>query len=207
MTEDAHATRRGPSLDRLVRALRRSGVVGCPTEWNVMLLVGTADPDAIAAVSRLGAAEQCCVLLPDVHAASSLAETVPVAARVLAAQHWPGPLSIVFRNGAKWLERAQLAPDGKITLRVPGPSPALELVRALGRPLLAFAPREASETVRAVEELPEWIRGSLDGAMDGIAGGTPLTEVDVTGPAPVLVRAGAIQVNLDGNRQDSTKKL
>jgi L-threonylcarbamoyladenylate synthase len=60
---------------------------------------------------------------------------VPTEAEKLAAQFWPGPLSLVL-PAASTLD-SRLVVDGHISLRIAGPSPAAELVEAVGRPLTA----------------------------------------------------------------------
>lgn len=60
---------------------------------------------------------------------------VPTAAEKLAAEFWPGPLSLVLPAAATLDTR--LVVDGHISLRVAGPSAAADLVEAVGRPLTA----------------------------------------------------------------------
>src|SRR5690242_11249727 len=129
-----HASER----DAFVRILRAGGVIACPTETLQGLLADALDPAAVArvvALKRRGN-DPIALLVPDLAALDSLIEgELPAQARSLAETHWPGPLTLVLRARAG-LDPA-LALQGTIGVRVPGASPALDLVRAYGAPLTA----------------------------------------------------------------------
>ena len=118
--------------------LRAGGVVAIATESFFGLL---ADVESAAAVTALfslkprGADKGVPLLLPDVSSWTRLVEVVPPTAERLASAFWPGGLSIALpaRVGVD----ARIALGGSVAVRIPGPSPALDLVRAFGRPLTA----------------------------------------------------------------------
>jgi L-threonylcarbamoyladenylate synthase len=96
--------------------------------------------------------------------------------------------------------RPGLAPllvrDGKIGVRVPGPSPALDLVRAFAGPLTATSANRAghpplSSAAQARRSLGDGI-GAIVG--DRAPGGTPSTVLDVTVDPPETIREGALVV-------------
>src|SRR5688572_10195840 len=114
-----------------VEALRAGGVVACPTETQMGLLANALDAEAIARVSALKrrpAGEPIGLIAPNVESALSLVIEMTPLARELAEQHWPGPLTLVMR--ARDHVPAGVQKDGTVAIRVPGPSPALDLVRA-----------------------------------------------------------------------------
>jgi L-threonylcarbamoyladenylate synthase len=182
-------------LQRLVGLLAAGGVIACPTETLMGLLAAALDPDAVAHVCALkgrDVRQPIGVLVPDFAALSSVAIEIPALARTLAERHWPGPLTLLLRVRPGL--PAPLSMDGKIGVRVPGPSPALDLVRAFGAPLTATS---ANKTGRAAALSAEEARAAfpvgLAYVVPGAApGGLASTVVDATGREPVVLRAGAI---------------
>lgn len=188
-------------LQRLLSLLQAGGVIACPTETFVGLLAAALDATAVARVCTLkgrSALQPIGVLLPDFEAMASVALEIPELARRLAEQHWPGPLSLVLR--ARPGLPPALCKDGKISVRVPGASPALELVRAFGLPLTATSanlsgqvPACTAAQVRAAFPI------GLAAIVEGVApGGLPSTLLDVSGATPLVLRVGAIAVDALG---------
>lgn len=182
------------ALDDAVLVLRRGGVVACPTETLVGLLADANDAEAVETVLRIkgrGAERTIALLVPDLDAARALAELGPEA-EALALSHWPGPLTLVAR--ARAAVHPALVQDGKLGMRVPGPSPAAELVRRFGGPLTATSANLTGEpAVASSAELDPRVRVGVDLVLEGTSpGGPPSTVVDVSGVAPRVLRAGAI---------------
>jgi len=182
---------------RWVALLRAGGVIACPTETLVGLLADARNPAAVAEVCRLKgrASEQPIgVLIPELSALDALVLEVPERARALAARHWPGPLTLVLcaRPGLP----PALTRDGKLALRVPGPSPALELVRAFGGPLTATSANRTGEPAASDDIEARAIFGDeLAAIVPGAAvGGAASTIVDASGSELRLLRAGPIVI-------------
>lgn len=187
-------------LDRFVRVLRAGGVVACPTETLIGLLADARNAEAVARVVRLKGRPSGApigVLLPNPDAWSTVARDVPALGWALARAHWPGPLTLV--SWARDDLPAPLVQGGKVGARVPGPSPALDLVRAFGGPLTATSANLSGLPPAArQEDLPAALGPSLD-ALDavvpGAAPGTdPSTVVDVTEDPPRVIRQGALDI-------------
>lgn len=182
-------------VDRYVAVLARGGVVACATETLMGLLADALDPRAVARVVRLkGRAEDApmAVLLPDPDAWQRMAREVPPVGRRWAQAHWPGPLTMVTwaREGLP----APLVRDGKVGARVPGPSPAQDLVRAYGRPLTATSANRSGEQPAGDDVEARALFGdALDATVPGRPpGGTASTVVDITCEPPRVLRRGAI---------------
>ncbi len=180
-----------PALD----ALRRGGVVACPTETLVGLLADALDPRAVEAVANLKGRPKglpMALLVPSMASIAAIAEPLTGEALDLARRFFPGPLTLVVRA------RAGLSPwlvqDGTVGVRVPGPSPALDLVRAFGGPLTATSANRSGEpSVRSVAELPPELLSGLDAAVGGMSpGGAPSTIVDATRYPMRVLRHGAL---------------
>lgn len=184
-----------------VAVLRRGGVVACPTETLVGLLANALDAAAVAkvvAAKRRGAGEPIGVLVPDLATALKVLREIPAEARTLAEQHWPGPLTIVAYARAGLPEA--LLRDGKVGVRVPGPSPALDLCRAFGGPLTATSANVSGEpAARTSDEARAALGDAVDAYVPGQSPGGPASTVlDVTEVPFRVVRAGAIRVNSAG---------
>ncbi len=185
-------------LAALVQVLERGGVVACPTETWLGLLADADNEKAVERVAELkgrSADMPIALLLPNARAVAEVALAPSAAAQALMQAHWPGPLTILLK--AKPGLSPRLSRDGKVGVRVPGPSPAADLVRAFGRPLTATsANRTAEPPLRSADELPAALVEGLGGVAPGVSpGGAPSTLVDSTTTPMEILRAGAIEID------------
>jgi L-threonylcarbamoyladenylate synthase len=190
MATDAHA------WAAYVAVLRAGGVVACPTETLQGLLADAFSETAVAKVVQLKrrGPEPIALILPGWEALTQVAESCPEQAMELGRAHWPGPLTLLVRARAGL--PAQLVRDGLVGVRVPGASPALELVRAFAGPLTATSANlSGSPAARTASEVQAYFPSGLDAAVPGDApGGLPSTVVDATGPVLRVIRVGAISI-------------
>lgn len=181
-------------LDEAAREILAGGVVALPFERLFGLAARATDPDAARrtafAKGRSGAAA-ISVIVPDLAAAAEVAAALPPLAAGLAARHWPGPLTLLVPARAD-LPPALVGPSGLVGLRVPGPSPALELVRRVGFALTATsANRSGAADATCHDELLD-IEG-IDLVVPGRVPGPPgSTIVDASGAEPIIVRHGIL---------------
>jgi L-threonylcarbamoyladenylate synthase len=175
--------------------LRAGGVIACPTETLYGLLADARNPAAVARVIAIKQRGDSPIglLAPDL--SSVLAQCVlGEKARELASRHWPGPLSLVVRVR----DKHQLAPGivhrGTVSIRVPGPSAALELAQEFGNVLTATS---CNPSGSPAAETPEQVRAYFAEQVTivpGYASGLASTIVDATGDDPKVLRQGAIEV-------------
>ncbi len=174
--------------------LRHGGVLACATETLQGLLADALNPQAVQRVvqAKLRGPEPIALILPNMAALDLVASEVSEATRALAAQHWPGPLTLLVR--ALPSLAPELVRDGKVGVRIPGPSPALDLVRAFGGPLTATSANLSGQPAARTElEARGYFVNTVDGFVPGDApGGQPSTVVDATCNPPRIVRPGAI---------------
>lgn len=170
----------GRGIAAAVAILRAGGVVGFPTETVYGLAAGDA---AVPRVYELKGRSETKPLVLMGASAEFPGIPLPEAGAALAARHWPGPLTLVVPDGR----------GGSIGLRVPDHPVALALLEASG-PLWTTSANpsgepEALTAAEVAERLPR-----LDAVIDGgpAPGGVASTVVDVTGPEPRVLRAGAI---------------
>ena len=186
-------------LDRFLGVLHEGGVVACPTETWLGLLADARNEQAIERVAALKgrpADMPIALLLPDAAAVSEVALPPSPAAQALMDAHWPGPLTLLLHAQAQL--SARLVRDGKVGVRVPGPSPAAELVRAFGHALTATSANLSGEPpLRSAAELPTELARGLGASVPGVSpGGAPSTLLDATTSPMALLRDGPIVLDL-----------
>jgi L-threonylcarbamoyladenylate synthase len=130
-------------------------------------------------------------------AASAFRHVVPNdAARRLAAEFWPGPLTLVLPRRAD-CPVALLAGAGLETLavRVPDHPTALALLRAVDRPVAApSANRSGQVSPTTAGHVMEGLGGRIAAVLDSgpCRVGVESTVLDLSGPRPVLLRPGGV---------------
>ncbi|MCE2737895.1 MAG: threonylcarbamoyl-AMP synthase [Rhodobacter sp.] len=191
-----------PTPDGIAQAadlLRKGGLVAFPTE-TVYGLGGDARSDR--AVARIFGAKgrphfnPLIVHLPDAAAARGLA-VFDARADALAAQFWPGPLTLVLPlragSGLSGLVTAGLP---TVALRVPAHPVARALLQVFGGPLAAPSanPSGRVSPTRAAHVI-EGLGGRIDAVIDGgpCAVGVESTIVGLDGAARLL-RPGGVPV-------------
>jgi tRNA threonylcarbamoyl adenosine modification protein (Sua5/YciO/YrdC/YwlC family) len=103
----------------------------------------------------------------------------------------PGPYTMVL-EATRLTPRTSLTRQRQVGVRVPDANVAIALVRALGRPLAttsAAVPGE--EPLIDANDIQEHLGHGIDLILDGgVTLNEPSTVLDLTGPAPVLLRQG-----------------
>ena len=132
------------------------------------------------------------ILIGDVSDLEKVAVDIPPLVCRLAARFWPGPLTIIVPK------RPDLPPAVSATstvgVRVPDHPVARELLRAAGPMAVTSANISGRESPRNAMEVMAQLQGRIPLVVDGgeTPGGVASTVVDVTGPEPVIVRAGPV---------------
>jgi L-threonylcarbamoyladenylate synthase len=193
-------TATAPSYADFAAMLRRGLVLACPTETQMGLLCDAlSEPSVLRvfAMKRRPPAEPLPVIAASVAALEQIVLDFPETARILAARHWPGPLTLVLR--ARDGLPAPLLRDGKVAVRVPGPSPALSLAQAFGGPLTATSANlSGCPPLCSSDELRATFGADLFGVVPGTPpGGPPSTVVDASGPVMRVLRQGVLDLAAD----------
>jgi L-threonylcarbamoyladenylate synthase len=186
------------AIARAARLLRDGELVAFPTE-TVYGLGGDATSDR--AVVRIFEAKGRPRFNPLILHVPGLAEAEPLAvfderARGAARRFWPGPLTLVLpRRSDSGLSLLASAGLDTIAVRAPRHPVAQSLLRATGRPIAAPSANRSgrvSPTTAAhvAAELGESLALILDGGPCPV--GLESTVLDLTGPAPVLLRPGGV---------------
>ena len=187
----------GQALSEAVRVLEEGGAVACATETYYGLCARYDDEAALDRLYALKGARRAAKPFPLIIGSEEalgllVSEITPLFAG-LAKKFWPGPLTLVARARPGLSHR--IAAGGKVALRMPGASFALELARACGMPLTATSANPSGEKpANSAAQVIEYFGGAVELAVDSgdSPGGPPSTIIDATGEIPVLLREGAI---------------
>ncbi len=189
------------AIDRAVAVLDGGGLVAFPTETVYGL---GADASSAAAVERIFAAKgrprghPLIVHLSETAAAdpglAGLGTGLGTDGRALAEAFWPGPLTLIVERGP------DVAPEatggrGTVGLRVPDHPVALALLGRFGRGVAGpsanrFGSVSPTTAAHVLADLGHRVDAVLDGGPCRV--GVESTIVDLTGPAPALLRPGGI---------------
>ena len=181
-------------LEEAVEVVRSGGVVAVATDTLVGLLALATSAESVARVVAIKGPERQSpipVLVPHLDVVLDLVEDFPAEARARAAAEWPGAVTIVL-SARSGLPQALTAGLPTVGLRLPGPSPALDLVRAVSAPLTGTsANRTGSPAVAATADLDPEVAAAVDLVWPSESPlGTPSEVVDFTGEAPRVIRPG-----------------
>lgn len=184
-------------FDRAVALLRAGELVAFPTDTVYGVGALCWDDEAVARlyVAKVRALDKAIpILLADISDLSLVtAELSPMSLK-LAERFWPGPLTLVVRKADR-VSFAVTAGGDTVAVRIPDLALARSLIRAVGAPLATTSANlsGAPSPVTAQEVAGQLGRGVamiLDGGP--CPGGTASTVVDVTGPAPRILRSGPL---------------
>ena len=190
------ASRAGPARDEAVAAagavLAAGGVVGLPTDTVYGLAVAPGVAGATAAVFALKGRPEDTPLPVLVDGPEQAGEVGDLAgaAGELARRLWPGGLTLVVprRPGVDW---DLGGPPHTIGLRCPAHPVPRQLCARCGPLATTSANRHGEPALAGAAEVVEAFPGLL--VLDGGEGrGVASTVVDLTGPEPRLLRAGAV---------------
>ena len=184
-------------IAQAAEVIRAGGLVGMPTETVYGLAANALDPVAIARIYAAKGRPSHNPLIAhvaDARTAQQLAAEWPIMAQALAAQFWPGPLTLVVRRKAIIPNELTAGLD-TFGVRVPDHPVALALIRACGVPLAApsankfteVSPVSAAQVARGLGDAVDLI---LDAGRTRV--GIESTVVDVSGATPVILRPGMI---------------
>lgn len=191
-------------------AVLRGGVIGFPTDTLYGLGCSLFDVSAVEMVARLKRRDPSLAvisLIPEPRQVYGLASDVNPVAERLIHQHWPGPLSLIFRAAPIVPQRVRGA-GGTVALRCPRDTLCQMLLDRIGGPVVASSANLSGHPpAETAEQVVRIFGNQLDLVIDGgpRSGGLPSTLVDVSAPRPRLLRRGALDVVAElGDFEDVT---
>jgi L-threonylcarbamoyladenylate synthase len=188
-------------LARAAAVLRAGGLVGLPTETVYGLAADAENPAAVARIFAVKGRPADHPLIVHVLGADDLdrwAVRVPDYARRLAEELWPGPLTLVLPRTSRAGDHVTGGQD-TVGLRAPAHPVARELLLATGLAVAApsanrFGRVSPTTAAHVAAELGDVLDPEQDVVLDGGPCGVGVESaiLDCTGPAPVVLRPGAV---------------
>jgi L-threonylcarbamoyladenylate synthase len=190
------------ALRAAAEAVLRGGVIAFPTDTLYGLGCSLFDVEAVGMVARLKRRDPSLAvisLIPEPRQAWGLAAEISPVAERLIERHWPGPLSLIFRAAAIVPPRVRGA-GGTVALRCPNDALCQRLLARIGGPVVSSSANLSGQPpAQSAGDVLRIFGNQLDLVLDGgpRQGGMASTLVDVSGPRPRLLRAGALDVTAD----------
>lgn len=184
-----------------VQALAAGELVGMPTETVYGLAADATQPDAVRKIFRLKGRPSGHPLIVHLHAAEQLeqwATQIPQSAFDLAQAFWPGPLTVILQRHPQVCDEVT-GGHPTIGLRIPAHPVAQALLAAFAQSHSgAVAAPSANRFGRVSPTQAQHLRQEFGDALPCVLDGGPCTVgiestiVDLTGPAPTILRPGQI---------------
>ncbi|HEX6088994.1 MAG TPA: L-threonylcarbamoyladenylate synthase [Gemmatimonadales bacterium] len=187
------------AIARAAAVLRKGGLVAFPTETVYGLGANALDAAAVAGIFEAKgrpAFNPLIVHAADVESVRALVSRWPPHAETLAAEFWPGPLTLVLPKAPR-IPPIVTGGLEDVAVRVPAHPVALALLRACALPVAAPSANRSSEispttAEHVVKALGERVALVLDGGPTTV--GIESTVIDLAGERPRLLRPGMVTV-------------
>jgi len=189
------------ALPTVVAHLARRGVIAYPTETVYGLGSITAAPavERLAALKGREAGKPFLLLVSSRRMLAGVGLRLTDAAERFAAAFWPGALTLALPGGEGILPDGLRGPEGGIAVRWTSHPGAAQLIQTLGSPITSTsANRPRQPALLDAPAIATAFRPAVDDGTLLVLDAGPLrpsppsTLIDCTGPAPRLVREGAI---------------
>ena len=188
-------------LEEAARILREGGLVAFPTETVYGLGANALDEEAAKKIYAAKGRPSDNPLIAHISSPEELkplAAEIPDMAKKLMDCYWPGPMTLVFK-------KTDLVPYGTtggldtVAVRMPSDPVAKTLIRLAGVPIAAPS---ANSSGRPSPTTADHVWQDMEGNIDMIVDGGPVgiglesTIIDVTGPVAMILRPGAITIEM-----------
>ena len=189
-------------VDRAARLLRGGGVAAFPTDTVYGLGCSASSRRGLLLMRELKGLRTSpfIVLIAEKEWLRDLVRDVPPVAADLMRRYWPGPLTLVL-DAAPGVFEGVRSGEGTVAVRNPSSRFCLSLCRALEAPIASTSANPAgAPPAMGAAEVEATFGASIDLIVDG---GTaperrPSTLVDARGEKPLVLREGALTLDLDG---------
>ncbi len=189
------------SLTATLVHLQAGRILAYPTEtvYGFGTMIDGEAVERLVAMKRRPPAKPFLLLISDTPMLARIGLHLTPSASMLAAKHWPGPLTLVLPGGERRIPERLRGPEGGVAVRWT-PHPGLQrLIAALGDPITSTSANlpGAPAAVTSGEIVEQW-RNELSSGMLRLLDGGRLppspasTVVDCTGRRPRVIRPGAL---------------
>lgn len=197
----------GPSkLKRAAAILKAGKLVAFPTDTVYGIGADAFNEGAVRQIfvaKRRDTNKPLQVLIAQKSDLQAIAEDQSEILERLAAEFWPGPLTLVMLARADFPRRVRCNRD-TIGVRMPANPIALRLIEAFGAPMAATSANiSGSPDPMNAGEVMDYLGGNVDLILDGgpTPGGVPSTVLDISVHPPAVLRQGKL------SREDLDKVL
>ncbi|OHD63622.1 MAG: threonylcarbamoyl-AMP synthase, partial [Spirochaetes bacterium RBG_13_51_14] len=130
-------------------------------------------------------------IFSDISGISDYARNISDRAFTIMKKAFPGPYTLIFK-ATKLVPKVAITNQKTIGVRIPDNNIALDLVRALGRPIMSASVSTAGgEYIVEPQDLEKRYRNEVDLVIDaGPKISEPSTVIDLTEGNPVIIRQG-----------------
>ncbi len=184
-------------LGEIAEALLGGAVAAYPTETFYALGAAAFSKPGVERIYRLkgrDASKPLPLIASDPDMVAGIAAFLPASFAALAAEFWPGPLTLVL-PAAAGLPDFLVGPGRTVAVRIPPLAWLRALVAELAEPLTATSANLTGEKELAdPADVAALVEGKVEWMLDGgrTPGGLPSTIVDITGDRTRILREGAI---------------
>lgn len=174
--------------------LEEGGIIVFPTDTVYAYGCDIKDKRAIERIYRLKRMDKkkpLSFIFPDISSVNDYVRNISTDAFKIMKKALPGPYTFIF-HASKLVPKIVVTNQKTIGVRIPDNNIALELVKALGRPILATSVyTENGEYIVDPQDLEKVYRNEVDLVIDsGPKISSPSTVVDFTGDSPLVIREG-----------------
>ena len=192
------------ALGPTIAHLREGRILAYPTEtvYGFGTMIDRGAVERLVLMKRRPSSKPFLLLISDTPMIARLGLDLPSAASMLAARHWPGPLTLVLPGGERRIPERLRGPEGGIAVRWTPHVGLQRLISALGDPITSTSANlpGVPAAVSSGEILEQWSAPIGRGELLLLDGGRlppsePSTVVDCTGPRPRVIRPGAVSAD------------
>ena len=184
-------------ISKAVGHLGAGELVGFPTDTVYGIAADPYQEDAVRRLSDLkgrDSSKPLAVLVADMDQAISLVKFDDLALD-LAEAHWPGGLTLVLRRIESVPEWIGDARSRTVGVRCPDHPLVLELLREFGPLVVTSANLSGDEPANTADQAAGALGDGVAQYIGGDSGGVPpSTVVDLTQPAPFVLRQGLVTI-------------
>ncbi|MDR2944200.1 MAG: threonylcarbamoyl-AMP synthase [Methanosarcinales archaeon] len=180
-------------------ALQSGKIAAFPTETVYGLGARITDKSAVMKIYHAKgriSEKPLSILISAADDMSLIADEIPINARKLAENFWPGPMTLILKKKAEISDQITAGKE-TVGLRVPAHPIALEIVRRAGPLACPSANKSGSREPRSAADVLEDLDGKIDLLIDG--GETeiqrPSTIIDLTVTPPKILRTGGLDIS------------
>lgn len=188
-------------IDAAAEIIRIGGLVAFPTETVYGIGANSLNSEAVKKIFIAKGRPQDNPLIlhiANIEEIYKLAREVPKKAELLMKKFWPGPLTLIFKK-ADLVPLVNTAGMDTVAIRMPSNRIAHLLIERAGVPISAPSANisgkpSPTDAEHVIQDLNNRIDVIIDGGKCDV--GVESTVLDITGEMPVILRPGAITVNM-----------